>query len=140
MITFLLLDFLGGSQRILWKNENAVYRRLQISALVPEILKFEKGIKYANELTDDVIYSNVKQANISTCLLEYVHEAPFANMKMGHQRWPEILLTLSLLQGRTEYVLYQITYMLYGRTQYVQNPSTHMDISAHCKNNKTAHK
>ena len=49
-------------------------------------------------------------------------------------------LTLSLLQGRTEYVLYQITYMLYGRTQYVQNPSTYMDISAHCKNNKTAHK
>ena len=103
MITFLLLDFLGGSQRILWKNENAVYRRLQISALVPEILKFEKGIKYANELTDDVIYSNVKQANISTCLLEDVHEAPFANMtEMGHQRWPEILLILG--SSGTQYV------------------------------------
>ena len=56
MIKFLPLDFLGGSQRILYKNENAVYR-LQISALVPEIFKFEKCVKYANEMTDDVIYS-----------------------------------------------------------------------------------
>ena len=38
------------------KNENAVYR-LQISALVPEIFKFEKCVNYANELTDDVIHS-----------------------------------------------------------------------------------
>ena len=56
MIKFLPLDFLGGSQRILQKNENAVYR-LQISALVPEIFKFKNCVKYANEMTDDVIYS-----------------------------------------------------------------------------------
>ena len=37
-------------------NENAVCG-LQISALVPEIFKFEKWVKYANEMTDDVIYS-----------------------------------------------------------------------------------
>ena len=49
MIKFLLLDFFGGLQRILQKNENSVYR-LQISALVPEILKFEKCVKYANEI------------------------------------------------------------------------------------------
>ena len=55
MIKFLPLDFLGGSQRIKKKNENAVYR-LQISALVPEIFKFEKCVKYANEMTDDVSY------------------------------------------------------------------------------------
>ena len=36
LIKFLPLDILGVSQRILWKNEYAVYR-LQISALVPEI-------------------------------------------------------------------------------------------------------
>ena len=30
---------------------------MQISALVPEIFKFEKWVKYANEMTDDVIYS-----------------------------------------------------------------------------------
>ena len=60
MIKFLPLDFLGISQRILWKNENAVYR-LQIPALVPEIFKFEKCVKYANEITDDVIHStNIK--------------------------------------------------------------------------------
>ena len=33
----------------------AVYR-LQIPAFVPEIL-FEKSVKYANEMTDDVIHS-----------------------------------------------------------------------------------
>ena len=56
MIKFLPLDFLGVSHRILWKNENAVYW-LQISALVPETFKFEKCVKYANEMTDDVIHS-----------------------------------------------------------------------------------
>ena len=56
MIKFLPLDFLGVSHRILWENENAVYR-LQIPALVPEIFKFEKCVKYANEMTDDVIQS-----------------------------------------------------------------------------------
>ena len=38
------------------RMKNAVYR-LQISALVPEICKFEKWVKYANEMTDDVIHS-----------------------------------------------------------------------------------
>ena len=59
MIKFLPLDFLGGSQRILWKYKNAVYR-LQIPALVPEIFKFKKCVKYANEMTGDVIYSTQK--------------------------------------------------------------------------------
>ena len=36
--------------------KNAVYG-LQISALVPEIFKFEKWVKYANEMTDDVTHS-----------------------------------------------------------------------------------
>ena len=65
MIQFLPLDFSHVSQRILWKNENAAYR-LQIPALVPEIYKFEKCIKYANEMTDDVIHStqyNIKHIN-----------------------------------------------------------------------------
>ena len=38
------------------KNENAIYC-LQISALVPEIFKFEKWVKYANEMVDDIIHS-----------------------------------------------------------------------------------
>jgi len=37
-------------------NKNAVYC-LQISVLVPKIFKFEKCVKYANEMTDDVIHS-----------------------------------------------------------------------------------
>ena len=56
MIQFVPLDVLGVSHRIPWENENAVYR-LQISALVPEIFKFEKCVKYANQMTDDVIHS-----------------------------------------------------------------------------------
>ena len=56
MIKFLTLDFLGLSQRILWKNENAV-DHLQIPVIVPEIFKFEKCVKYANKITDGV---NVK--------------------------------------------------------------------------------
>ena len=38
------------------KNQNVVYR-FQITALVPEIFKFEKCAKYANEMTCDVIHS-----------------------------------------------------------------------------------
>jgi len=58
MIKLLLFDFLGVhvSYRIPLKNKHAVYS-LQISALVPEIFKFEKCVKYANEMTDDVIHS-----------------------------------------------------------------------------------
>ena len=56
MIKFLPLDFLSVSHRVPWKNENAVYG-LKISALVPEIFKFEKCKKYANDMTDDVIHS-----------------------------------------------------------------------------------
>ena len=54
--TFTPWFFLAVSRRIPWKNKNFVYR-LRISALVPEIFKFEKCVKYANEITDDVIHS-----------------------------------------------------------------------------------
>ena len=47
MIKFLPPDFIGVSHAILWKNENAIYH-LQIPALVPEISKFEKCVKYTN--------------------------------------------------------------------------------------------
>ena len=56
------LIFLGVSYRIPWKDKNAVYR-LKISALVPEIFKFEKLVKYANEMTDDVIHSTQYSIN-----------------------------------------------------------------------------
>ena len=54
MVKFLPLDFLGVSHRIPWRNKNVI-DRFQISALVPEIFKFEKCVKYANEMADDVI-------------------------------------------------------------------------------------
>ena len=42
------------------------------------------------------------EANISICLLDHVYQAPFANMKIEHQGWPE----MSLILGRsgTQYV------------------------------------
>ena len=73
MIKFLPLDFLSVSNRVLWKNENAVYR-LQISALVPEIFKFEKWVKYANEMTDDVIHSTYYY-------IKYINRAILANLQ-----------------------------------------------------------
>ena len=65
MIKFLPLEFLGLSNRIPGKIKNAVYC-FQISALVPEIFKFEKCVKYVNDRTDDVIHStqyNIKYIN-----------------------------------------------------------------------------
>ena len=38
------------------RMKNTIYR-LQIPALVPEIFKFKKCVKYANEMTDDIIHS-----------------------------------------------------------------------------------
>jgi len=52
MIKFVPLEFLGLTHRIPQKTKNAIYH-WQISALVLEIFKFEKCVKYANEMTDD---------------------------------------------------------------------------------------
>ena len=63
MIKFSSLEFLGLLYRIPRKDKkNAVYR-LEIFALVPEIFKFEKCVKYANEITDDVIHSTITYIN-----------------------------------------------------------------------------
>ena len=42
------------------------------------------------------------QANIFICLLDHVYQAPFANMKIERQGWPEISLTLG--RSGTQYV------------------------------------
>ena len=42
------------------------------------------------------------QANIFTCLLDHVYQAPFANMKTECRRWPEIPLILG--RSGTQYV------------------------------------
>ena len=47
---------------------------MQISALVPEIFKFEKWVKYTNEMTDDVIHS-------TQIYVEYVNRAILANLQ-----------------------------------------------------------
>ena len=48
--------------------------RLQISALVPGILKLEKWVKYANEMTDDFIHS-------TQYYLKYINRVVLANLQ-----------------------------------------------------------
>ena len=47
---------------------------MQISALVPEIFKFEKWVKYANEMTDDVTHSILYY-------IKYINRAILANLQ-----------------------------------------------------------
>jgi len=77
MIKFLPLNFLGVSHRIPWKNKITHYR-FQISALVPEIFKFEICVKYANEMTDDIIHSTqyyIKNINRAISLSQFAAES-----------------------------------------------------------------
>ena len=46
-----------GEGGIIWNLPYYSVYCLQIPALVPEIFKFEKCVKYANEMTDDVMHS-----------------------------------------------------------------------------------
>lgn len=73
MIKFLPRDFLSVSHKTPRKHKNAVYR-LQIFALVLEIFKFEKWVKYANEMTNDVIHS-------TQCYIEYINKTILANLQ-----------------------------------------------------------
>ena len=70
------------------KIKNAVYC-LQIFTLVPEIFNFEKCVKYANEMTDDIIHS-LQYYNF----IEYLIRATLANL----QRRPFKLGRLIVLQ------------------------------------------
>ena len=60
------------------------------NTLVPEILKFEKYVNYANEMTDDVIHS-------SQYYLSYMNRA--ISIFLG---WPEMPLILQ--RSGTQYV------------------------------------
>ncbi len=77
MIKFLPLDFLSVSHRIPCKNKNTIYC-FQISALVSEIFKSEKWVKYTNEMTDDVIHST--QYCIE-CIKNYLDQFAMQNIE-----------------------------------------------------------
>ena len=47
---------------------------MQIAALVPEIFNFEKCVKYANEMTGDVIHS-------TQYYIKYINGAILANLQ-----------------------------------------------------------
>ncbi len=57
----------------------------------------------------NVKHSPRTQANIFICLLDHVYGAQFANMKMEHQRWPE--MPLIFWRSGTQYVI-MVTKML----------------------------
>ena len=61
------------------ERKNAVYR-LQMPALVPEIFKFEKCVKYANEMTDDVIHSTQYYIKYINRAIFYLQRRP---LKLG---------------------------------------------------------
>ena len=64
-------SFLGVSHRIPWNNENAVYR-LQISALAPEIFKFEKCVNMQMRwLMTSYIQPNFIEPSWSICSVDY---------------------------------------------------------------------
>ena len=56
-----------------YKRMKTPFYRLQIPALVQEIFKFEKCVKYANEMTDDVI-------NSTQYYIKYINRAILANL------------------------------------------------------------
>ena len=64
MMNFLLLDILDVSQRMLWKNENSVYR-LQKAALVRERFKFEICVK---NMQMRWLMMSYTQPNITSCI------------------------------------------------------------------------
>ena len=55
------------------KESKAVYC-LQVSVLLLEIFKFKKWVKYANEMTDDIIHS-------TQYYLEYINKVILANLQ-----------------------------------------------------------
>ena len=113
------LDLLGVSHRIPWKNKNAVYC-LQISALVVEIFKFENCVKYANEMTDDVIYST--QFSIKSIKIDILVNLQRRPLKLGrlivlqetHLRLQKILFPwqLSLFQSPPSWFQYVSDFQL----------------------------
>ena len=82
MIKISPLNFLGVSHRIPRKTKIAVYS-LQKFALVPEIFEFPKYVKYANEMTADVIYSTQYHTKpINRAILTNLDHRP---LKLGRQ-------------------------------------------------------
>ena len=61
--------------------------------------QYVSGVKFEKRYTRPQT-----QANIFICLLDHVYQAPFANMKIERQGWPEVPLLLGRSRFRTQYV------------------------------------
>ena len=66
------------------------------------------------------------QANIFICLLDHVYQAPFANIKIEHQGWPEMAFILG--RSGTQYVAM-------GTKLLSSNCGTHL-VESYCKESK----
>ena len=62
-----------------------IYLSCTVFALVPEIFKFEKWVKYANEMTDDVIHS-------TQYYIEYINRAILAILQSGTLKLGRLLV------------------------------------------------
>ena len=70
-------------------NENAVYG-LKMPVLVTEIFTFEKCVKYANEMTDNVIHS-------TRCYIKCINAAIMANLQRGTLKLSGLITVILLL-------------------------------------------
>ena len=86
------LDFFGVSLRIPRRKKNTLYC-LQISSLTLEIFKFEECVKYANEMTDDIIHStqyyvmDINRAILANLAIAPVVRRSSRTRLREHRRW-----------------------------------------------------
>ena len=71
----------------------------------------------------NVIQGHKLKKNIFICLLDHVYQAPFANMKIERQGWPE----MSLVLGRSE-----IQYVAMEIKLLSSNSGAHI-VESYCK-------
>ena len=76
-----------------------------------------------SQSSKNVIQGHKLKKNIFICLLDHVYQAPFANMKIERQGWPE----MSLILGRfgTQYVAMEIKLLS-------SNSGAHL-VESYCK-------
>ena len=105
MIKFSSLVSIDLFYRIPGKIKYAIYR-LEISALVVEIFKFEKWVNFANKITDDVIHSTQYK-------IKYINRAISVNfqkrpLKLGRR----IVIQTTHLWPKKNWFPWQLTFFL----------------------------
>ena len=108
--------------------------RFQILALVPEIFKFEKCVKYANEMTDDVIHSTqyyimcINWAILASLQRRSLKLGRLIVLQQTHLRLQKFLLPwqLTLFQSPPTWFQYVSDFQLEKRYTRPQNQEKHI--------------